>query len=262
MNRKKSAGRAREAARLSESFNHRLKTYALAAGAAGVGVLALAPAAQAGTTPVPFDINGPNCFGHQCTSVLANLVDPAGFGTEFNFADYYKSVTRTKSQLGSLHIVPLGTGAGFLSSFLAAGAKIGTPQQIFSSSFRTASVTVAALRGIGGVQQASVGGPWNPTIGQIGYLGFEFTNPSTSQTDYGWAQIQLSFNNTQGPGFDELSGVITKFGYDPTGGCVLAGGGSCTPATPTPEPGSASLMLLALGSLGLMAWRKKQASAA
>src|ERR1700679_2216190 len=65
---KRSSG-PRKTANLSESVHHKLNVYALAAGAAGVGILASAPPSEAkvvytaaqitipGFTPVPLDLN-------------------------------------------------------------------------------------------------------------------------------------------------------------------------------------------------------------
>src|SRR5215831_13221256 len=57
----KRSSQPRTAAVLSKSVNHQLNTYAVAAGAAGVGLLALAPPAEAKIiyTPAHVNVTGP-----------------------------------------------------------------------------------------------------------------------------------------------------------------------------------------------------------
>ncbi len=78
----------------------------------------------------------------------------------------------------------------------------------------------------------------------IGYLGFRFDSGSGMQ--FGWVQIRMD------KGAPGNSYTIIDYAYGDVGDMISAG--------QVPEPGS--LGLLALGGLGLVAWRRKRGQAA
>jgi hypothetical protein len=79
---------------------------------------------------------------------------------------------------------------------------------------------------------------------RTGFLGF-----NTVFGDYGWLRIKVS--DTGSPGFANSINVI-DYAYDTTGASIPAGLGS-----PTPEPGTTALSLLALGAAGILAYRRR-----
>jgi hypothetical protein len=80
------------------------------------------------------------------------------------------------------------------------------------------------------------------TGGRIGYAGFQLGNG-----DLGWLQIQVPTNNAYP---DELK--ILGYAYnDASGAPINAGQGASVP-----EP--SALGLLALGSAGVLAWRRRR----
>lgn len=78
-----------------------------------------------------------------------------------------------------------------------------------------------------------------------GQLPFRFTNNS-SDTFYGWASLTVDLAGEDGQGY-----VITEAYYQTTPGAGITVG-----AVPVPEP--SSMMLLALGAGGVLAWRARR----
>ena len=84
----------------------------------------------------------------------------------------------------------------------------------------------------------------SPNFGTESYLGFKSQNG-----DYGW--LEATWDGTD---FQVLAGA-----FDDTGAAILAGN---TGTVPVPEPTqAASLLLLALGSAGVLATRRRKAAA-
>ena len=78
-----------------------------------------------------------------------------------------------------------------------------------------------------------------------GYIGFQFDLGGGTQ--YGWAEVQVN-------GVPDNRGFFFRYGYGMVGDSVFAGEGPRV----IPEPGA--LGFLALGSVGLLAWRRQRAA--
>jgi hypothetical protein len=112
---------------------------------------------------------------------------------------------------------------------LAAGTLVG-PGSNFAGSFY-------ALTGVN-----------SPTDPGTAFFGFEFPNPNTNQTDFGW--VRLSGNSPSDK-------TVIDFAYDNTGAPIHVG---ALPAS-IPEPSTLSLGLLALGAAGVVALRRRRQAA-
>jgi len=117
---------------------------------------------------------------------------------------------------------------GFVTGSLALAAR---------ASYRTAAA------GTGTVQ-----GGWPRTEG---FAAFSF-NPAGGGTDYGWVRLKFTIGNDDG--VDSLTAL--DWAYQSGGVAILAGD---TGISPTPEPSTSALMLLAAGAAGVVAlWKRRQ----
>lgn len=183
---------------LPESLNSRLRAYALAASAAGVGLLALAEPAQANivvdTTPISIGVNSTEYLTINGVHQLQFINSSIRFGSsgELNL-------------FGPGHVIntplPLDALIGPGGPFTTRGTNLARN-----------SVTVA-------------NGPW---ANQTGYLGFEFV--SHSQTYFGWAHLKVTASGIYGDG---ETGYISEFAYetDPNT-AIKAGETAGEPGTP------------------------------
>jgi hypothetical protein len=81
----------------------------------------------------------------------------------------------------------------------------------------------------------------NWTIGQEGYAGFRFTDP-TAGLVYGWVKVTIE---------PDLDGVrLNTWAYEDSGGACRVGA--------IPEPGTAGLAVLAAGIVGLHQYRRRR----
>lgn len=241
---------------LNESVNKRLAAYALAAGAAGVGVLALAP--QPAQASIVMGTGTPITLGVNTTEeIKINGASVLGFANTFG--------TFANGVHGGLHAFGIASAGGqFIGSPLAKSAVIG-PGGAFTASaalasglldrfpVRTASKTIIQTG-------TSIRGPW---ANRTGYLGFEF-RPAVktaygyipgSKSYFGWAHLSVHVDPGTG-----VTGLISSFAYDNVAGqTILAGEGKPTPTAA--EPGALTLSLLAVGAVGLYELRRRKLSA-
>jgi hypothetical protein len=225
---------------LTEHFSKRLTAYATAAGAACVGVLALAPPADANiivnknpisigvNSTVPFEINGVTQF------TFSDFLHSATLGGFVSISEYLKITP------GMGHVVVSHTFNRFVTR-LAKGAGIGPGR-----SFGQEEAVMARLFNPEG--SFIIAGEWaNSTYTRnSGYIGFEFL--SHGNTHFGWAHAQV----TALP-FGGITADINEYAYNTIPDQSIRAG-----QTSASEPAPATLLLLALGSLGLGFWRRKK----
>jgi len=240
----------REERRLPATLGRRLSAYAAAAAhnphrfryttaaALGVGLLGLAPAAEADIvyTPANISISARSSFlpftfplqfaGRNQLTFLASK----GFNAPTCF-DGLGCVWEDRMS------VKPGSGNGLALGPLAAGYRIG-PRANFGNGGSIDLFAFGTSRNPSGSFVKS-SGPWAPN--RSGYLGLEFQ--IDGQTHYGWVALSVF----------EGTGDVTGYAYDTVANQPIAAGQT----TETPEPGT--LGLLALGSLGLGYWRRTKA---
>lgn len=228
----------------TESFMGRVNAYALAAGAAGVSLMALAQPADAeivftpanGTIPVnkilSLDIN------HDGTADFQFFLSTFAYHT-FN---------------ASLNVTPLGGGgvvaappADAYAAALFRGNSIG-PSRSF------AGLRADLLRSHGtdlysSIYHRSIQGLWSNVSNR--YLGVRFTLGGA--THYGWIRITVS--DTRRP----IKATITGYAYETIANQPIKAGQfsdqASAPAALGPIP-TPTLGTLALGSHGLQMWRR------
>ena len=227
---------ARKTSFLRGDFDRRLRSYAVAACAAGAGVLPLAQPAKADIiyTPanqqlvtemyLPIDLNHDGVFDLG----FHNEVDSTTIGRSNDVFAY------GRARGNGVLLEKLNNAAA-----LRSGARIGTGDAFSLVGFM-ATRWKTSYQGKGGT-----GGYWANVTNR--YLGLEFE--INGQEHYGWARLSV----TNGPDIS-IDTVLTGYAYNTVAGQqILAGQGA------VPEPGT--LGLLALGSLGLGFWRRRKAVA-
>jgi hypothetical protein len=248
---------------LGGSVESRLAAYAAAAGAAGVGVLALAQPAQAqivytaahvaikpGST---FDLDL-NHDGH----------------TDLEFVDFFSD---RSIPIGSLQVSPFASNQGqsgnavevkagsiFSPLALNRGARIGGSKLFYGSCIGcNSSVELMAW-----ADPYKESGDWVNV--QDRFLGVKFL--INHEAHYGWARLSVRVENNR------VTALLTGYAYETAVGKPIIAGqtsGTAGDEAPGPQPGRrsasqvtqpASLGLLALGAPGVPLWRGQSLEAA
>jgi hypothetical protein len=238
-------------AELSASTQQQLNVYAIAAGAAGVGVLALLQPAEAKIVYTPADI----------TISVSLPLDLNHDGiNDFVFQTTY--LNSTNYSLQSLRVFPCPAnqilGENRLPRALRAGVRIGGGAQHFSQlSTFMARVSFNSRNG-----HSRFTGHWaNSGKGvKDRYLGLKFL--INGKVHYGWARLSVTITSSHQP-----QGKLTGYAYETIPNKAIIAGATKGPddseptasfTMPTPEP--ARLGLLALGSPGLSVWRRGESA--
>jgi len=182
---------------------------------------------------------------------------------------------QTAALTDGFNVTPLGLGApiGPSGSFGLPGTLhlLASAYAAFSRTVSTTTQTVGSSNGTTHtVQQthqntffssAGVSGPLG--LGQQ-YIGFKFQ--VNSEDYFGWALIDVTdLSANANPLFVSVSADLLGFAFEscpgtPIGAGDTAGGADCA-STASPEPGSAPLLMLAAGVLGLGEWRRRKKAA-
>jgi hypothetical protein len=242
----------RTAADLPQSVHQRLNMYAVAASAAGVGMLAVAPPSEAKIVYTAAHISiTPN------HTILLDLNHDRT--TDFSFRNVLSTTSVGSFRSDRLSIFPRGanqiwghkTGAGgHYASALAAGIKVG-PSGAFSAGSRSMAY------GRDDVGSYYCEGKWNGA--QKRYLGLKFT--IQGKTHFGWARLNVTCN------LYKVNAVLTGYAFETMANKAIVTGKTKGPeevversdaalTAPTSKP--SGLGLLAMGAAGLSIWRREQ----
>ncbi|HEV2425193.1 MAG TPA: hypothetical protein VGZ29_10240 [Terriglobia bacterium] len=238
---------------LDSSLEKRLAIYAATAGAAGVGMLALAPPARAQIvyTPahIPVPHNGyfvPIDLNHDGVSDFSFWIRTyADFGPYY--VDLFLYARKAANAAERMGAVP--------AARLASGAVIGSAQE-FTPAHLLFGLTLEKLQ-----KNYSQRGTFSFCEGdwkqpqKDAYLGVRFA--ISGQLHYGW--IRLSAGCQTGQGSGGVKGFITGYAFNSEPGQpILAGQESAVSADSGTSRDPGSLGLLALGSIGLDLWRRRE----
>jgi hypothetical protein len=235
----------RKTVNLSEPAHHQLHMYALAAGAAGVGVLALTQPVEAKIVYTPAHrVIGPD--SRYLLDLNHDGITDFTIANSYNCPDTCVSIVVAKPANGTHGVEgPLSTrGHASWAYALKAGAIIG-PKRPFSASALEFAIS-------GSCHPA--GSHW---CNLKRYLGLSFK--IHGKTHYGWARISM------GSASGRLKAVLLGYAYETIPGKAIIAGATSGPndgeptasfTMPTPEP--ASLGALAMGAPGLSIWRRKE----
>ncbi|MGD0986963.1 MAG: hypothetical protein ABR874_04075 [Candidatus Sulfotelmatobacter sp.] len=230
----------RSAQQLSQSILNNVNAYALAAGAAGVSLLALAQPAAAEVVFTPAHGNIPI---DKYISVDLNHDGTPDFRF-FLYTFAYHSFRGSVNVRGGGGVI---AAAGGYAAPLPAGASIGPDQQFFKGTLRMAQSHGKDI--YSSIYSRTEKGPWANV--QNRYLGVTFQMDGA--THYGW--IRLTVGSARRP----LTATITGYAYETVAGQGIQAGQTAESvvALPAPEPKAQSLGSLASGSLGLQLWRRE-----
>jgi hypothetical protein len=255
-----STGHTRKSVPLSNTLHRDLTRYALAAGAAGVSMLALTPPADAEVvyTKVDQTINT-----HQGYAIDLNhdgIVD-------FRIQNIFKRRSERGYPYSSIimlqavpaHGVQVGYSA-YLAQALPAGAKVGPIQPAKPNHLGGAQMMQQFRFGSFGTYYW---GSWINVSNR--YLGLAFS--INGETHFGWARLTVHWNRRW-----TVSADITGYAYETIPnkpiiagdtGSGSADGANSAPTSemfsePPPEARPAALGALALGAGGLTIWRRPQ----
>jgi hypothetical protein len=233
--------------RRPQSFTNNLNAYALAAGAAGVSMLAMVQPAEADIvfTPenkqLPVNTFLPIDLNHDGAADFRLLLGTFHY---HNFTDDLSIWPLDKNRIAQ-------SSKGFAAA-LAMGAPIG-PNQTLEKTNRLPMVETHGFRygsTFTGVYSRHVYGPWiNNT--QSRYLGVGFTIDGAIH--YGWIRVAVVLQ------FERVQATITGYAYETVASQKIHAGqlteeASALESAPMAQP---SLGALALGSPGLELWRRE-----
>ena len=159
---------------------------------------------------------------------------PANSGVFYPFVATYVAGTAVNNRV-------MGTGA-YKASKLAAGANISPAGPFVTSQF-----------GFLVYGNPNVYGNWSPTP-TSGFIGLKFPT-ADNQIHFGWVRVEIGApTGPTGPEASRYPLTIVDWAWETTPNTPIAAGAGI------PEPTSAAALgLLAIGSLGSRAWRKKSA---
>lgn len=240
--------------RLSDKLNQRLNMYALAASAAGVSLLALAPPAEARIVYTKT---------HQV--IAANGVYPLDLNQDGvvdfliqEWSDFAFFPLLAKEALGNAVQGRVGYQS---ASALKRGAWIGPSRGFVKSGPNGEMMAFVAYDTETGSRVS--GGPWVNVTNR--YLGLQFE--IHRKTHYGWARLSVRVMG------NKVTGTLTGYAYETIAGKRLRAGQkieadypafqqesihteASVPGAAAQSPRPASLGALALGAQGLPLWRR------
>jgi hypothetical protein len=242
---------AKTPAQLPESTLRRLNTYALAASAAGVGVLALVRPSEAKIVYTPANITIPS-FTHFPLDLNHDGVNDMSF--------YWGSSGRGEaiwvSALQSNGVVGYQAHRGVVAaSALKAGAHVGPRKNFEQGKFiELWKVLVTSV-------SSHSTGQWKNVRNR--YLGVKFS--INGKTHYGWVRLSVDIPNRG------IHAVITGYAFETIPNKQIVAGKTKGPdemrmqepnaTLDIPAPTPASLGLLAMGAPGLSIWRRESVGA-
>jgi hypothetical protein len=248
---------SRPACNLSDPISQRLNAYALAAGAAGVGMLTLAHPAEAkivytpanipivqNAGPVELDLNHDGINDFEFSNIYTNNRKRAPEG-------FHQSSLLVAPVQQSNRVRATKSNNVFEAAAVPKGKRVGR-----ANYFQPGQSNMDMVACAGGTSGGGCGGAWLKV--KQAYLGLKFV--IKGEVHYGWAHIRLA---------GETNPTIVGYAYE-----TVANKAIVTGATKGPEEISAeqpvsinvnrapapTLALLALGAPALSIWRREESA--
>jgi hypothetical protein len=241
---------ARVPSQLSESLHKRLNAYALAASAAGVGMLALAQPAEARIvyTSTHKVVSNGSLFLLDLNNdgspdfIISNWVFAPSGGLSVCPENPAANCSAYRGpQANAIWGKPRGHSRGGSASVLPSGFKVGPDYPHFHRG-NNRMVAFACFSN----SCTEFSSAWKGDV-QRKYLGFKFF--INGKAHYGWARLNVSF--TKGVG--NLTATLTGYAYETIPNKPLITGKTKV----SEEKPGATLGALATGAAGLSTWRQK-----
>jgi hypothetical protein len=240
---------------LSGSLERHLASYALAATAAGAGLLAIAQPAEAQIIYTPAHVLIEPGHSYHLDVNHDGAIDFGFTNGVFSPLDSFYVTPFASSPLGQNgNAVEVGFNQPFSPAALPRGAKIGASQLFYGSCIGCASTHEV----MAWVEPTREGGAWINVSER--YLGLRiFVN---GEAHFGWARFSVRAANGR------VAALLTGYAYEKTPNKPImagqtSGNGDDPEADAAPisrDLHSASLGVLALGAPGLALWRKDRAA--
>jgi hypothetical protein len=245
---------ARMAHPLSENLKSQLHMYSVAAGSAGVGLLAMAQPAKAEIVYTPVKVTiGVDILHSYALDLANNGVTDFSLNASWRESnDTSGGTSRLIAKAAAQSNAVVGYGRSALA--LAAGQPIGSARKF--NGFLMASLFTF----IG--TEFRLGGKW-PNV-KNRYLGLKFQ--MNGETHYGWARFSVTVNRQS----KRLVAVLTGYAYETSPNTpILAGATGGGDALPMPgsefsinQSSCPSLGALALGAPAISLWRREEEKSA
>jgi hypothetical protein len=264
---KRSPRPARTPSNFSESINQQLNLYALAAGAAGVGMLASAPPAEARIVYTPANIpivedgglveldlnhDGVNDFQFSNSYTTSGVRRPQTSNNDLSGIPFL-GVLRVAPAQNSNRVWAVNSKSVLCAAALPKGTRVG-PRSPFQPGH--SSLVMAHERGFSTLTNTTYG-PWVKV--RRAFLGLKFV--ISGKAHFGWARIRMGRNG------NEFVATITGYAYETVPNKSIVTGKTKAPdGIGADQPVSlrrrrtqtAALGLLAMGSPGISLWRREE----
>jgi hypothetical protein len=255
----------RAATRLGANLDKNLMSYAIAAGAAGVGLLALAQPADAKIVYTPahknigaktfIDLNHDGINDFKLTLIRTSRCEGGCTTSGIRHGTAFQVTYARLSAFGVAKADQI-YGQGKLASALPAGVRVGP-----NGKFPGGNV-MATVNAISGNTEGHYGAWAGTGVGvQHRFLGLKFK--IHGKTHFGWARFNVTLSQKA-----TIQATLTGYAYETvadkpivTGKTNESGDDGDAISASVPSPAPASLGLLARGSSGLVAWRRRDAIA-
>jgi hypothetical protein len=250
----------RKTVSISNSRHRQINTYALAAGAAGVGALALAQPAEAKVIYTRANIKIIQNGGLITFDLNNDGIPDFGLSNKFTSISSNQLWTLKAVQVRQANEIREGQPCypeELCAAALPKAAKIGLKGQ-----FQQDPTSGLLMMELAVCDSCSNNGPWLNV--KQAYLGLKFV--IKGKIHFGWARVKLT-HKMSGP----IQATLTGYAYETIPGKTIIAGATHGPdddAQPAPAsiktrtPAPAALGVLALGAPALPVWRREESMAA
>lgn len=232
---------------LSESVHHQLSAYARVAGAAGVGLLALVPPAEAKIVYTPAHVKIVQNGGLISFDLNHDGIPDFGLSNKYISTSQGFAFLNARQARQANEIWQVTSRGRVCAGALPAGTKIGPKGNFKVDPQKGLAMAFADFEG-------TTYGPWLRV--RKAYLGLKFV--IKGKTHFGWARVVLAST-----GRLSIEATLTGYAYETIPNKPILAGKTRGPEEVSTIPAkrdvhTASLGVLAIGYSGLSIWRREE----